>query len=178
MQARFIYDDHLRYRISHNLFIEALEVGEVVYDISGGYNVYSELVKKNIAERIESLEKAKAILRKHIEESFGNLEWDTNGVGKEVEKFEKDDCCPELQELITTEIPIVRKHLERHKWFKHIPDDNLAAIDFLERYGWIMKELYCTSGCKKKDTCEHALKLKSGEIETNPDGLEEDDEEK
>ncbi len=176
MQAKFVYDDHLGYRISFILYIETLEVGEVIRDVNGGYNVYSELVKKNIAEKIDSLETAKAILRNHIEESFENLEWETNGLGKEVEKFEQENCCPELKDLITAEIPIVKKHLERHKWFKHIPDDNLAAIDFLERYGWIMKELYCTSGCKKKDTCEHALKLKSGEIETNPEGLEEDEE--
>jgi len=177
MQAKFVYDDHLGYRISHILYIESLPIGEIVYDLADGYSVYSGLLKKNIAEKVGSLEKSKAILRKHIEEAFENLEWDENGVGKEVEELQRNSC-PEFNELLTAELPIIKKHLERHKWFKHIPDDNLAAVDFIKRYGWIMKELYCTSGCKKKDTCEHAIKLKAGEIETNPEGLDEDEEEK
>ncbi len=75
--------------------------------------------------------------------------------------------CPELRRLLEVEVAIMRKHLDRHKWFRHLADDNEASLHFVHEYGWLMKEIYCAC-CKLSETCEHAKSLREGEIERNP----------
>lgn len=64
--------------------------------------------------------------------------------------------CTHLNDLLKAEIPLIKRHLYRHKWFKHIPDDNSAMTDFIERYGFIFREVYCGYVCVDRDKCELA----------------------
>lgn len=68
--------------------------------------------------------------------------------------------CVHLRELLDAEISVIRKHLSRHKWFRHIPDDDEGLRDFIARYGWIMREMYCGFACPDRDKCELAEKIR------------------
>lgn len=63
--------------------------------------------------------------------------------------------CHRIKELLNVEVPVIKKHLEAHKWFRHIPDESKGMIDFIEQYGWIMKDIFC-SVCPDKNTCTHS----------------------
>ena len=62
--------------------------------------------------------------------------------------------CNHLDDIIRAEIPIVQRHLQEHKWYHHIQDDTQAQIDFIEKYGWLMREYYCDYICPDKETCQ------------------------
>jgi hypothetical protein len=62
--------------------------------------------------------------------------------------------CPKLNELLNAEIEVIKRHLDEHKWFQHIVDDSDGAIDFIEKYGWLMREMYCSYCCPMKGHCE------------------------
>ncbi len=61
--------------------------------------------------------------------------------------------CRRLKELLDAEIPIIIKHLETHKWLRQIPDASQGMIDFIEQYGWLMRDMYCHSACPDRSTC-------------------------
>jgi hypothetical protein len=61
--------------------------------------------------------------------------------------------CSQIRELLKVELSIIQKHLDEHKWFQHIEDKNMAVNDFIEKYAWLMKEMYCNFSCKKEN-CE------------------------
>ena len=62
--------------------------------------------------------------------------------------------CDNLRDLMKCEMRIIKKHLDEHKWFNHIEGENEGVKDFIEKYGWLMRELYCGYACKKRDRCE------------------------
>ena len=62
--------------------------------------------------------------------------------------------CEHLKELLDVEIAIIRKHLDNHKWCQHISDENTAVQDFVDKYGWLMREFYCNFVCQTRENCE------------------------
>ena len=61
--------------------------------------------------------------------------------------------CQHLSDILNAEVPIIKRHLAQHKWYKHIEDDTQAKIDFIEEYGGIMRDFYCHYVCIERDTC-------------------------
>lgn len=64
--------------------------------------------------------------------------------------------CRHLSKLLKAEIKIMRDHISEHKWFNHIEDENKGMIDFIEKYGWLMREMYCGFACPERENCEMA----------------------
>lgn len=64
--------------------------------------------------------------------------------------------CKQLKKLLTAETKVIKEHLAEHKWFQHIPDENSGVIDFVEKYGWIMREMYCGYACPDRFECRIA----------------------
>lgn len=62
--------------------------------------------------------------------------------------------CIKVVELLNIEKKVIERHIDEHKWLNHIKDSTEGMIDFIEKFGWIMKEMYCEGTCDKKDTCE------------------------
>lgn len=62
--------------------------------------------------------------------------------------------CKHLEDLLKAEIPLIKRHLEKHKWYKHIENSEEATADFIKNYGFIMREMYCSNICINKDGCE------------------------
>jgi hypothetical protein len=64
--------------------------------------------------------------------------------------------CIRLQDILEAQIEIIERHVDRHKWFHLIADKDPAIADFIEKYGFIMREFYCSRVCKDRFECELA----------------------
>ena len=67
--------------------------------------------------------------------------------------------CVHLREILDAQIDIIERHIERHKWFQQIDDKDKAIQDFIEKYGFIMREFYCSRICEDRFYCEIALEF-------------------
>ena len=61
--------------------------------------------------------------------------------------------CRRLKEIIEAQIDIIERHVDDHKWFQQIEDRNEAIKDFIEKYGFIMREFYCSRMCEERFNC-------------------------
>ena len=59
-----------------------------------------------------------------------------------------------------TQTDVIEKHLGEHKWLRKIKDDNEAVSSFVDDYGWLIREMYCTHICDEREDCQIADKLK------------------
>ncbi len=66
------------------------------------------------------------------------------------------DHCTRLKDLAKVQRQIIERHIERHKWFAQIVDHQEAKEDFVLKFGWIMRELYCGYICEERLKCEIA----------------------
>jgi hypothetical protein len=66
---------------------------------------------------------------------------------------DKNRDCKQLKALLKAEMKVIKDHLEEHKWFQHIENENHGMIDFIEKYGWIMREMYCGYACPDRINC-------------------------
>ena len=62
--------------------------------------------------------------------------------------------CNHSGELIKIELEIIKRHISQHKWFQHIENEDEAIMDFVEKYGWLMRECYCEYVCPDRDKCD------------------------
>ncbi|MBW3020878.1 hypothetical protein KY334_06285 [Candidatus Woesearchaeota archaeon] len=62
--------------------------------------------------------------------------------------------CKHVQQLLKAEKTVIVRHLKQHKYFQHIADDNAAVSDFIEKYGWLMREMYCENVCEDREQCD------------------------
>lgn len=65
----------------------------------------------------------------------------------------KKNKCENVKILLEIEKNIIKRHINRHKWFNGIKNENEAICDFVKKYAWLMKEVFCESCCSKKDQC-------------------------
>ena len=72
---------------------------------------------------------------------------------------QRTDKCIHLEELLKCQTDLIIKHLARHKWFNEIPDEADGVADFIEKYGWLMRELYCGYACPDRDSCNLGEKV-------------------
>lgn len=75
----------------------------------------------------------------------------------------KCEKCEHLKEFMKCQMEVIQRHIDEHKWLNQIPDPNIAVSDFIKRYGWIMREMYCMYSCPDKDNCD----LPKVTLETN-----------
>ena len=67
--------------------------------------------------------------------------------------------------FMKTQMDVVQKHLDEHKFLRHIEDKDAALASFIEDYGWLIRELYCTRICEIRTDCEIATELsQSGDL--------------
>jgi hypothetical protein len=63
------------------------------------------------------------------------------------------DRCTRLRELLGTQKKIIVRHIAEHLWFQHIADEEEGKEDFVEKFGWIMREVYCGFICCERFDC-------------------------
>lgn len=69
------------------------------------------------------------------------------------------DSCLKVSDLLKIEKNIIEKNINRHKWFKHMTDRNIAMIDFIKTFGGILKQMYCESACSYCKECQVYQKM-------------------
>jgi hypothetical protein len=72
--------------------------------------------------------------------------------------------CDRLSELLKVQAYVIRRNLPMHKWLKHILDEELGAIDFVETFGFIIREIYCGYTCPDRKDCDIAKEFLPKEI--------------
>jgi hypothetical protein len=68
--------------------------------------------------------------------------------------MENLQTCTKLSDLLKAQKKIIKRHIREHKWFKQISDENIGIVDFINQYGWLMREMYCDNICCNKENCE------------------------
>jgi hypothetical protein len=69
-------------------------------------------------------------------------------------------ACKHLQEILEAQKDIIERHIDQHKWFMQTGNRNAAICDFVEKYGFIMREFYCSRVCVSRFECELAQQYK------------------
>ena len=64
--------------------------------------------------------------------------------------------CKQIRDVLDAQIEIIERHIEQHKWFQQISSTDEAVVDFIEKYGFIMREFYCSRICQERFECEIA----------------------
>ena len=64
--------------------------------------------------------------------------------------------CKHLKEILDAQIDLIERHVDQHKWFHQIENKEEAVRDFIEKYGFIMREFYCSRICEDRFNCEIA----------------------
>ena len=85
--------------------------------------------------------------------------------------------CKDITKLLKAQRKVLLTHLAEHKWFQHIADENVGAIDFVEKYGWIMREMYCGFACPDRLNCEWAKQFLPKEVESEEQKIVPDERE-
>ena len=67
---------------------------------------------------------------------------------------EKFESCKNLQQLLDAQTRIMRRHIDKHKWFRHIENKEDALFDFVQTYAWLMREIICTECCEYRKNCK------------------------
>ena len=60
-----------------------------------------------------------------------------------------------------TQLEVIGRHLEEHKYLRQIADKNEALDSFIRDYGWLIREMYCTKVCQMREGCTIASELSS-----------------
>ena len=80
------------------------------------------------------------------------------------------NVCNRVKDIMKIEINVIKKHLGKHKWYCGIGDDNAAVADFVWKYAWLMREVYCGKLCPKHANCEAGMPFRSAFLHDISDG--------
>jgi len=81
------------------------------------------------------------------------------------------DCaCHHVSDILAVERRIIQEHLAKHKWCNHITDPTDAIIDFVHKFAWLMREVYCGAMCRYKDECRVNEEFRRGFLDDVSDG--------
>jgi trehalose-6-phosphate synthase len=69
------------------------------------------------------------------------------------ELFNKMEKCEHLKEFIEEQKTIMRRHLDKHKYYRGIADREKAVESFVSDYAWLMREMYCDKVCPNSKDC-------------------------
>lgn len=64
--------------------------------------------------------------------------------------------CQHLRDILDAQLDIIERHIDRHKWFQQIENREEAISDFIEKYGFIMREFFCSRICEDRFDCRFA----------------------
>lgn len=64
------------------------------------------------------------------------------------------DKCESLDTLLKEQELVIRRHIKKHQFYHNKATIHEAINDFLDKYGWIMREIYCDASCSKSKDCE------------------------
>ena len=68
--------------------------------------------------------------------------------------------CKRVLENNLITYQLIKKHLDKYKLYNHIEDETKSFTDFVNKYAWIIREVYCLSICPDKNICRKLSKIK------------------
>lgn len=68
--------------------------------------------------------------------------------------MENESGCQHLRDFLAVQITTIQNHIDEHKWCNRIPDENEGVADFIQKYGWLMREFYCGYICEDRAVCK------------------------
>ena len=80
--------------------------------------------------------------------------------------------CTKVKSILDLEKKIILEHIDKHKWYKQINNMNDAIVDFVSRFAWLMREVYCNYICIYRNECDASLDInvKNSFLEDISDG--------
>ena len=81
-----------------------------------------------------------------------------------------DKCCKHIREILDVERKIIIKHIEKHKWFNHFEFEHDAITDFVNKYAWLMREVFCGALCPHREVCQVSEKFRKAFLSDISDG--------
>ena len=78
--------------------------------------------------------------------------------------------CNRMKDIIGAELALVKRHINDYKWYNHIEDEEEAVVDFVRKYAWLMREVFCARICPDKLRCEVSAAVKSAFLHDISDG--------
>ena len=78
--------------------------------------------------------------------------------------------CEYIQEILLIERDIIEQHSPAHQRYNGIQDEYDALVDFVSKYAWIMREVFCGVMCSHRDTCKAVEHYKNGFLDDISDG--------
>ena len=73
----------------------------------------------------------------------------------------KSASCKHLKAFMKAQLEVIARHLDEHKYLRNIAGREEAVESFIKDYGWLIREMYCTKICEKRDGCEIATEMSS-----------------
>jgi hypothetical protein len=78
------------------------------------------------------------------------------------------NSCQHLREFMKTQMEVIHKHIDEHKYLRKMEDKDEALASFINDYGWLVRELFCTHICNARTECEISMELsQSGDLLRN-----------
>ena len=68
--------------------------------------------------------------------------------------------CACLKEFMREQRDVISRHLDEHKYLRRIADKEEAVSSFVNDYGFLIREIYCSRICEKRQDCEIAEKMR------------------
>lgn len=62
--------------------------------------------------------------------------------------------CSHFRDFMKEQVELMKRHVDRHKFYRGIPDRQQAEIDFIENFGGLLREMYCDTACPEHEQCQ------------------------
>ena len=62
--------------------------------------------------------------------------------------------CTHMRDFMFSQYKIVGRHIDKHKYYQGIAKKDEAIQDFIDKYGWLMREMYCANACPDYEHCK------------------------
>ena len=63
--------------------------------------------------------------------------------GKPLEDCKPVEECKHLEALAVVQTRVIKRHIQKHMYYKGMDNPNQAIADFIENYLWIVREVFC-----------------------------------
>jgi len=61
--------------------------------------------------------------------------------------------CDRLEKLMSVQRTVIGRHVDEHQWCNHFETRGEAVEDFIDQYGWVLREAFCEV-CSEGKGCE------------------------
>jgi len=62
--------------------------------------------------------------------------------------------CSHFRDFMKEQVDLMKRHVDRHKFYRGIPDRTQAEIDFIDNFGGLLREMYCDTACSEHEQCQ------------------------